>query len=273
MSAEQQAFQGHYRQFFGAPLPGLDFWVAERPDVYAAYRSFSAQTGHIFMPGQPQSEWRVRSFALYGFYAISGFAAGMRYLVHLNQQVGLTKDQILEGIGIAFLHCGPRGMETIAEALADYEWIDPPQPARFPDGWAFDREAFDSGLDYSHPDLTPEELRSLEGWYERWTGEVPPYVGFLARYKPQMLKAYRNRYENLLRVLPKQILPVTLLSNEVLRGFEPGIREHFLLAKGFGLSKRELLDDIDRVLIFTGPEMLDAVDRAIGDVLERWDED
>ena len=51
---------------------------------------------------------------------------------------------------MAFVHAGPRGMQAIARALEGLEMPEnPPQPARFPDGWAPDIEAFRSGLDFS----------------------------------------------------------------------------------------------------------------------------
>lgn len=268
---ERRGFRNHYQQVFGRPHRGLEFWLGERPEVLKSYRVFSESTAHSFMPGQPQTGWLVRSFSLYTCYAISGYAIGVRYLVHLHQQIGLTKDQILEGLGIAFIHGGPRGMETIADGLADFEWVTPERPAQFPIGWDVDPAAFRSGIDYKVPTLTPEDLRKVEAWYERWLGELPRYVWLLAKLRPELLKAHRTRYENLIRVLPKQILPMTLLSYEVMRGFEPGIRENVLLAKGFGVSKGDVLDEIDRTLIFAGLEAIAVVDRAAGDVLESWE--
>lgn len=66
-----------------------------------------------------------------------------------------------------------------------------------------------SGLDFSDPQLSPAELLRLEDWYEDLTGEVPPVVRFMGRHRPDVLKAYRDRYESCLKVLPKQSLPLT----------------------------------------------------------------
>jgi hypothetical protein len=267
---DQGTFQAHYQELFGRPHRGLDFWLDERPDVLARYRAFGERSAHVFMPGQPESGWSLRSFSLYTFYALNGYATGIRYLVHLHQQVGLTRDEILEGIGIAFIHGGPRGMETVAEALAGRDWIAMPRRARFPESWGVDPEAFRSGIDYASPTLTTEELRKIEAWYERWLGEVPRYVRLLASLRPELLKAHRTRYENLIRVLPKQVLPMTLLANDVLRGFEPGIRENVLLARGFGVAKDDVLDEVNATLTFGGMEAIEAVDRAVGDVFAKW---
>ena len=212
----------------------------------------------------------VPTFSLYTFYALNGYAPGIRDLVHEQQQSGLTKDEILEGIGIAFIHGGPRGMETVAEALADYAWIAAPRRAPFPASWDVDPAAFRSGIDYASPALAADELRKIEAWYERWLGEVPRYVRLLASLRPELLKAHRTRYENLIRVLPKQVVPMTLLANEVLRGFEPGIRENVLLARGFGVAKDDVLDEINGVLPYAGMEGIEVVDRAAGDVFATW---
>ena len=264
---EQRAFQDYYQKVTGRSHRGLDFWLDKRPDVLKRYRLFAEmQSG----PGRSQTDWKIRSFSFFAFYALTGYSIGVRYLVHMSRVHGLTKDQILEGLGIVFIHGGSRGMETIADAVADHEWIEPEKAAVFPDGWDVDPDALKSGIDYTDPTLTADDLRSLEAWYERWLGEVPRYVPFLANLRPELLKAHRVRYENLIRVLPKQMLPMTLLSYEVLRGFEPGIRENVLLAKGFGVTKEEVVGEIDRMLINAGMEAIDAVDGAVGDVLERW---
>jgi hypothetical protein len=56
----------------------------------------------------------------------------------------------------------------------------------------------------------------------------------------------------------------------VLRGFEPGIRENVLLSRGFGVTKDDVLDEINAALIFGGMEAVEAVDRAVGDVFDTW---
>jgi hypothetical protein len=268
-AGEQDAFREFYRRTLGTPHPGLNFWLEERPETLKRYRLFAELL--VGSGGSLQHDRRIRGFAFMTFYALTGYEEGVRYLVHIGQTLGLTKDQVLEGLGIAFLHGGPRGMETIALALADYEWIEPERPAMFPDGWEVDPGAFSSGLDFSSPELGEEEAGLLEAWYMRWSGEVPAYVPFLAKNRPMLLKAHRNRYENLIRVLPKQVLPMTLLSFNVSRGFPEGIRENLLLAKGFGVSKEDALGEINRTLINAGVEGASVIDRAVGDVLEGWE--
>jgi hypothetical protein len=266
---EQRSFQDYYRKVFGRSHRGLDFWLDKRPDILKRYRLFAELQSR---PGGLQTDWRFHAFSFYTQYAMTGYAIGIRDLTFMNQVQGLTREQILEGLGIVFLHGGPRGMETIAEALADFHWIAPGKPAEFPDGWDVDPDAFKSGLDFSTWTMSGDEVRNLEGWYERWLGEVPRYVRFLVKNRPEMLKTHRYRYENLIRVLPKQVMPMTLLSYNVMRGFEPGIRENVLLARGFGVAREDVIGEINQTLINAGMEGLDTADRAVGDILERWPE-
>jgi hypothetical protein len=63
---------------------------------------------------------------------------------------------------------------------------------------------------------------------------------------------------------------MTLLSYNTVRGFADGIRENVLLAKGFGVSKEHVWGAMNHTLLYSGVEALDIVDRAVGDVLEKW---
>src|SRR5262249_40550726 len=154
-------------------------------------------------------------------------------------------------IALAFVQCGPRGMYTIARALEGYEFIETPEVApRFPPGWAPDIEAFRSGVDFSKPALTGAEKRLIEEWDERNLGEVPPSVRFLGRCRPELLKAYRGRFENTLHTLPKQYWPTTMLFFSCLWQSAPGIRENVLLCKAFGVSKQDTLTIIGNSLVY-----------------------
>lgn len=265
--AERQAFQEFYNRALGRAHSGLDFWLDNGPDVLKRYRHFA----NTAAPGSLVTERTMTGFWFLELYSLTGYVEGVRYIVHMWQNLGCTREQVLEGISIGFLHNGPRGMETVAEALKDYEWIEPAAPPNFPAGWGPDPEAFDSGLDFSNPALTTAELRGLEAWYERWLGEVPPQVRALAKYRPEMLKAYRNRFEHCLRTLPKQMMPYTLLHNNVIRGFGDGIREDVLMCRGFGVGKQPTMRAILSALLNGGMEGASIVARSAGDVLEAWD--
>lgn len=61
-----------------------------------------------------------------------GYDVGVRYAVRMMQVAGLSRSQVYENLAISFLVGGPRGMETIALALKDYEWIEPARPHDVP---------------------------------------------------------------------------------------------------------------------------------------------
>jgi hypothetical protein len=179
---------------------------------------------------------------------------------------------MLEVFALAFRYVGPRGMAIIAQAARDHVWQEPTRPARWPDGWGPDPDAFRSGIDFSTPGLTDEERHLIDAWYLRYLGEVPGHVTHLARHRPEMLKAYRSRFENTLRLLPKQIEPSVLIQTSVERAFPQGIREGVLLARGFGMKKVEVLEAMNWGTFYGSVPALDAAHEVVADVLEAWDE-
>jgi hypothetical protein len=264
--SEKQDFRKFYDRMLGRPHPGLEFYLNNVPDAMKRYRAFADSA----TPRNLDKDRRVTSFGFLTYYALTGYVEGVRYLVYIMQQLGLTKAQVMEGLTIAFLHAGPRGSETIAKALEEFPWIEPETRAQFPAGWAADPAAFRSGLDFESKELSADELRQLEAWYERTLGEVPAHVRFAARYNPVLLKAYRHRFETMVRELPKQIVPTTLLHYNISRAHGPGIRENVLLAKAFGVSRDDTLRIVLAPLINSGMETLTLVDEVVGSVFADW---
>lgn len=265
-SQERDQFSAFYRSVLGHTHRGLDYLLEEDPATLKRYRHYS----NVATPNNYESERKVFVFGFLPFYAVIGYDVGVRYLIHTRQRMGLSKAQILEGIAISFLVMGPAGLETVARALDGYSWLTPESPAEFPEGWAPDPAAFASGLDFGSPHMSPEELQSLFAWYERTPGEIPPYVKFLAANRPDLLKAYRQRFENCASELPKQIVPTTLLHYNVIRGSASGIRDNVLLARAFGVSKQLVLNTIGSASL-NGVEGFDAVYESAGDIFADWD--
>jgi hypothetical protein len=261
---ESDRFRSFYAEKLGTPHRGLNFWLdVGRPDVLKRYRAY-ADDG---TPGGLETVRKVGGFSFFVSYALSGYAVGIRYLVRMYQTLGFTRAQILEGLAVAFLYNGPRGSETVAEALADYEWIEPAEPAVFFDGWAPDPGAFSSGMDFGTREVLDGEMDLLDDWYLRTIGEIPPYVGFLRQHRPRLLKSWRSRYENILVELPKQVMPYSQLHYNVMRGFADGIRESVLLARAFGMTKEQVYEPLFSPMVNTGPEAYSIVSQAAGDVL------
>jgi hypothetical protein len=159
--------------------------------------------------------------------------------------------------------------EVAAPLLDSWSVDDPGSGAAFPDGWAFDPEAFNSGLDFASPDLSADDWTMLRAWYEENIGEVPAHVEFLAAHRPRLLKAYRNRMEHLVRGgLPKQMVPYALLYFDVIRGFAPGVRENILLARHFSIDDELIVSGICRaVTSYAGMAGIATVIQAAGDLL------
>ena len=101
-------------------------------------------------------------------------------------------------------------------------WLDVGRPAVFFDGWAADPGALRTGMDFSAREVLDGEMDLLDEWYLRTIGEIPPYVGFLRQHRPRLLKSWRNRYENILVELPKQVMPYTQLHFNVMCGWGDG---------------------------------------------------
>jgi hypothetical protein len=239
-----------------------EFWLEFRPDVLKRHKLRTAT--RTVGPGYP-----LPALAALHQYVISGFSDGIGYEIELARTMGARRGDILDTISVAFIHSGHPGMYQVtqhADALRNYTEL--PDAERFPPNWSFDPGAFDSGMDYSVREATPEDLRRLTDWYERVLGEVPKNARFLAEHRPDLLKAYRNRYEHAIREsLPAQMLPFLMLHYNAVRGFKDGIRENALLAKALGLTRPQVLNAICLAELHGGAEVFDVVAEAAGDVL------
>jgi hypothetical protein len=261
------AFADFYNSVLGHRHIGLDLWLDTRPDVLKRYRQYSDTA----TPRTFEEDHRITGAGFTIFYAVVGYDVGVRYAIHMMQVAGMTRSQVYENLAICFLVGGPRGMETIALALRDYEWLEPTRPATFPDGWAHRPEFLRSGLDFSTREASAEDVAKMRDWYVRTLGEVPPYVELLLDLRPALLKAYRNRYENLLRELPTEFIPASLLHYDVIRGFGEGIRENVLLLRALGVSRDQVVNIAGSASLNGGMAGFSIMAKAAGDVLRNWE--
>lgn len=264
---EVSAFATFYNSVLGHRHIGLDLWLDTRPDVLKRYRQYSDTA----TPRTFEDDHRITGAGFTTFYAVVGYDVGVRYAVRMMQVAGLSRSQVYENLAISFLVGGPRGMETIALALKDYEWIEPARPATFPDGWAHRPEFLRSGLDFSTREASAAEVELMRSWYLRTIGEVPPYVELLLEVRPELLKAYRNRYENLLHELPTEFIPSSLLHYDVIRGFGEGIRENVLLLRALGVSRQMVVNIAGSASLNGGMAGFSVMANAAGDVLRNWE--
>jgi hypothetical protein len=261
---EKASFRAHYAAQFGYSHQGLNFWLDHDPAVLKRYRLWCA----LNLPVNGLS--RMLGSGYLAYYSSHGYVEGTRY-AGLWQTT--NKARTREHIAIAFLHCGPMGMETMAKAMEGLEWPEEDEPLEYTPPYLPDPAAFSTGIDFSDPELTDEEYEKIKAWYMKYLGELPGYVEFLGSYRPAMLKAYRNRIENMLKVSPKQLFPLALLHFHILEGHGAGIRENVLLARGFGVYRDDLMNHIGNALVYAGPEGASQVQEVVGKEIATWPEE
>lgn len=171
----------------------------------------------------------------------------------------------------AQMSAGMRGLEAVSRAigiiLGDYVKHD--LEPDWPEGWAPDMEAFYWGLDTSTMELTPQDLRNIEDWYERTIGSQPPRIRFLAKHEPATLKSWRAKWEGVFRgALPKQMMPYLSLRHNIVSGSPGGLKEAALLGKAWDVTDAIIANTVVQgAYYFCGPERLDMAEEVLADVL------
>ncbi len=265
---EIAAFREYYTRMQGRPHEGWQFFLENNPSAMKRWRLYA---DYVAIPFNQWLILTATDFANAAWYAQLGFAAGIRYVVHIQQTSGrFSREQVCEGLGISLYYGGPPGGEAIAAALRDYEWREPAEPIDL-SGWNASRQLISSGLDFTSTRLLPDELEMLESWYLRAIGEVPGYVRFFAKHRPEALKAHRNRYENLVKTLPVQLLPLAAIKIAMYRSQPAELRENVLLARYLGISKADTLLTAMSGLLYGNVGAASMLEAVAGDVLdEEW---
>jgi hypothetical protein len=254
---------------FGEPQEAFEYWLDTDPSVFKRYRRW-ADTLRFRDPADPPSAFTFATIGNVISFGATGFEHGLRYTTHLMAR-SLTRDEIDEVFALAFRYVGPRGMATIGRVASAMRWPERPvTPAAWPAGWGPDPDAFRSGADFGTRVPSAEDTRRIVAWYERWMGEVPGHVAFLARHRPDVLKAYRERYETTLVRLPKQAEPYTQVQVGVQRGNRDAIRQGIRLGKAWGMSRGQVLEALTWGSFLVGADALDLVNEVAGPLLEAW---
>jgi hypothetical protein len=256
-------------------VPSYQMHMRVRPDlIKTQYRVFRAE---------PESWFRQGHFGMSEtdthHYLIRNYAEGIYYNLRLHKNQGYTRAEVWDMFAMAFLHTCAMG--HVAASLDAriwnmiQDWSDEKsetQRPNIPPHWEFDPDAFKSGMDFEDPDCSPGELKLLEDWLKsNYEGEVPPWFTYMSEYCPKLMKAMRGRFENALRALPKQFMPMNMLHWDVIRGFPEGIRENVLLAKAFGMTKDEMLGSVHvNAASYAGFSALSVFDKAAGDIVRNW---
>jgi hypothetical protein len=188
------------------------------------------------------------------------------------QDQGITKAQLMEIVMSAQVYAGIRGLEAVYRATWPFtkDFQDRPvATSPFPASWDYDLSHFKAGLDLSTRELTAADKSRLEEWHMNNGGEVPKWVTFMAKHRPQFLKAYRLRWEGIFRgALPRQCMPWLMIYHNVANGYADGLRDAVLLGKAWGLTHDWLvLGIVACAYYYTGFEGLNMVESAVGDIL------
>ena len=204
-------------------------------------------------------------------YINQAWEIGIENCMRGMQMRGFTRAQLMEVVMHAQMSAGIRGLECVSRAigilLGDY--VERDIKPDWPDGWAPDMEPFYCGLDKSTMELTPQDLKNIEEWYERTIGWQPPRVRFLAKHEPVTLKSWRAKWEGVFRgALPKQMMPYLSLRHNIVIGNPGGLKEAALLAKAWGVTNPIIVNTIVQgAYYFCGPERMDLAEEVLADVL------
>jgi hypothetical protein len=272
--AEIDAFLNTVRKARGPLDPGPQYemransvWFYTRPDVAKLHMRMTS--GWAQQGLEPIIT--ASSFANMHTYINQYWETGIENCTRGLQLRGVTRAQLMEAIMHAQLSAGMRGLECVYRALGVLlgDYVERPEPAVWPEGWAPDMAPFYCGLDQSTREFTDRDQRNLEDWYMRTIGEIPRWVTFLAKNDPTSLKAYRMKWEGVFRgALPKQMMPYLSLRHFTVIGSRGGVREAALLGKAWGMSNAYIVNTIVQgAYYFTGLENLDFLEGALDDVL------
>jgi hypothetical protein len=264
--AEWESWRQTERERRGYPLPSYELVGEFRPD---AVKRWMRQAQNFTVP-EGLGGWGILTWV--HLYLIEGFEPGTIYELRNSEGLRVPRSAVLDVLALALFHSPSKGLHHQSEAVAEYirDYLEPAEPLEWPEGWEHDPEFFRSGIDFSTLDLSADELRLLEDWYLRVMGEVPRHVQLLAELRPRLLKAYRDRFENVIRESPKQLMPMCLLHYEAYRGHEDGIREAVLLARGCGMTQAQAVEALAWAMLYGAHGSMSNVDRAAGDILRAW---
>jgi len=226
-------------------------------------------------PPESQPDLLIWSVHNLPSYMLIGWETGIRNEFFALWRHGLPLAQTMEIVMFAQSYAGMRGLGHVYRAVGDFLPVYKEQgriPTEWPEGWAPDPAAFRSGLDLSTPDMSAQDKKNLEGWYEKNLGYVPKSIQFGIKHHPEFVKVNRGKWESAITTLPKQVAPYIMIKLNAQTFNVEGLREATLLAKSWGIKKkyiRQLLAGV--VCYFAGFEGYHAPAAAIDDILDSMD--
>jgi hypothetical protein len=264
----------HSRKGRGPLDPGPQYdmransvWLYTRPDFAKLHMRLTGGWSDLGL----KRIITASSFANMHTYINQGWIIGIENCTRGVQQLGVTREMLMEAIMHAQLSAGMRGLELVFQAigiiLGDYR--ETGGPVDWPEGWAPDMDSFFAGIDKTQKELSAADKKAIEDWYERTIGWVPNRVHLLAKHDQQTLKAYRARWEGTFRgALPKQMFPYLSIRHNTVTGDREGLREAVALGKAWGMTDAYIVNTaVQGAYYFTGLERLDLVHEVCEELL------
>jgi hypothetical protein len=249
-------------------FPFPRFWAHNDAATLQRYRR------HTAMIGVGGAELGGIMLAWIHTYVALPYPAGILYEMLTARKLGHSKSEVLATLSAAFMFGGTYGANAAADTTERYlwEWTDNgPSTVVWPPGWRPDPTVFDCQLDMTNDDLSPSELRRLEGWYERIYREVPQHVRFMAKHSPRLLKAYRHRWTNAFgNVLPPQAAPMFELHTAALKGDSTGLRMGARLANGLGLTQAQVVSITAWGSVYGGHVAMEKIAGILDEEFTNW---
>lgn len=261
-------------------FPFVPFMHEHRPDALKRYRlAVDVATQGVGLD-DPMPNPPVASLLAGHYYTTLPYPQGIAADLFVAKRVGGRRQEVADILGLAWLHSGMHGMNTASRVCGPFmdDWGaagDTGSGVPWPDGWAPDPEAFRSGIDFAMADDTNEisadDLAKLEGWHRRVQGEVPRYVGFLAKYHPLALKAFRARYETSMEgSLPKQYIALSQIQLAAAWRCAEAVRRGVHMARAFGVRRDHVVQALVFSQLYLGDIGMDAALEGVADALESW---
>lgn len=251
----------------GAPF--VAFWLEQNSEIFKRWRRMAESA---LSDGFTASTVPVCMFL--HTYAVMGWKEGAVYETISALKWGVTRQQVLEILGLAFIHAGPMGISNIGPGCSDYlaKWNGKVEKVVnvWPKGWASDPAAFSSGLDFLQTGMTRDEARKLANWYREHQGEVPSYIDFLANNKPELLKAFRQRLESAIVTLPKQLVPLLTFHTAAIQGRIGPIRRAAYQARRYGVLRSEIISAASLASLYAGDLGLEPIAETLEPLLRVW---
>ena len=267
---EIQRFRKSLVTILGHQQHGLEFMLHNHPGALKRYRAW-ADTLRIREPGETENYFVTNALGILVTYALSGNEEGLYYCLY-GMGRGHTREEMLEIMALCFLWMGPRGMQTMARAAKmEPGWRTRLSGSRSSGPRVGPRSgAFKSGADFSTKDASKEDVEKIQAWYERYLGEVPEHIQFMAEWRPEVLEGLPPPLREHPQDPAQATRPVPADPPRHRARQASLARDGILLARGFGMKRKHVLEALTWGAFYGGTPALNYAHEASQGLLEDW---